>query len=123
MTTTTVQKMSISLLQENLARGLAIVGRAIHTRGTMPIMQQVLLEATEDGWLRLAASNLEYSVLHQVGAKVSESGACLLPWRDFHELVNTLPKDRIDFALDAQGRNAIITCGRTKARLPVLAAT
>jgi DNA polymerase-3 subunit beta len=39
--------MKISCLQENLARGLAIVGRAVATRSTHPVLSNILLESDE----------------------------------------------------------------------------
>ena len=53
--------MKVSCLQENLNRGLATVGRAVATRTTLPITQNVLL-ATDKGRLRLSATNLEISI-------------------------------------------------------------
>ncbi|HES75369.1 MAG TPA: DNA polymerase III subunit beta, partial [bacterium] len=54
--------MKLSCLQENLAKGLSIVGRAVPSRTTMPILSNVLL-ATDHGQLKLAATNLELSVV------------------------------------------------------------
>ncbi|MDF1516073.1 MAG: DNA polymerase III subunit beta, partial [Anaerolineae bacterium] len=45
----------MSCLQENLAKGLSIVGRAVPSRTTMPILGNVLL-ATDHGQLKLAAT-------------------------------------------------------------------
>ena len=50
--------MKLSCLQENLNRGLAMVGRAVATRTTLPVTQNVLLVA-EESRLKLAATNLE----------------------------------------------------------------
>ena len=49
--------MKISCLQENLSRGLSVVGRAVASRATLPVTQNVLLSA-ERGMLRLSATNL-----------------------------------------------------------------
>ena len=53
--------MRLSCLQENLSRGLTVVGRAIAARTTLPITQNVLLE-TDDSRLKLAATNLEIAI-------------------------------------------------------------
>ena len=50
--------MKISCLQENLARGLGSVSRAVATRSTLPVLSNILLE-TDMGRLRLAATNFE----------------------------------------------------------------
>ena len=44
--------MKVTCLQENLSRGLSIVGRAVASRTTLPITNNVLL-ATDDGRLKL----------------------------------------------------------------------
>ena len=53
--------MKISCLQENLAKGLATVGRAVATRSTLPVLSNILLE-TDEGRLRLAATNREIGI-------------------------------------------------------------
>ena len=47
--------MKLSCLQENLARGLGVVGRAVASRSTLPITQNVLL-SSDQGMLRLSAN-------------------------------------------------------------------
>ena len=61
--------MRVSCLQENLAKGLAIVGRAVSSRSTLPVLGNILIEA-RDNQLRLAATNLEIGVNCWIGAKM-----------------------------------------------------
>ena len=65
--------MQLSCLQENLSRGLAVVGRAVATRTTLPITQNVLI-STDEGRLRLAATNLEIAIITWIGAQIEEEG-------------------------------------------------
>ena len=81
--------MKVSCLQENLARGLGIVSRAVSTRSTLPVLANVLL-ATDDGRLKLSATNLEIVITCWVGAKVEEEGSITVPARTFNDLVNAL---------------------------------
>ena len=53
--------MKVSCLQENLAKGLGIVGRAVSPRSTLPVLGNVLL-ATDGGRLKLSATNLEVGI-------------------------------------------------------------
>ncbi len=64
--------MRLTCLQENLSRALNIVGRAVATRTTLPVTQNVLL-ATDQGRLKLSATNLEIAITCWIGAK---SGIC-----------------------------------------------
>ncbi len=91
--------MKLSCLQENLAHGLSIVGRAVPSRTTMPVLSHVLL-ATDGGRLKLASTNLELSIVHWVGAMVEEEGTITVPARGLSDWVNSLPQDRVTMHLD-----------------------
>ncbi|MHB8630058.1 MAG: DNA polymerase III subunit beta [Aggregatilineales bacterium] len=102
--------MRVSVLQENLARGLSMVSRAIGSRPTLPILGNILVTA-EDGRLRLSATNLELAIIARVGAKVDEEGAITVPARTFQDFVNALPPERIDMTLDQKTRTLKVQCG------------
>ena len=55
--------MRISCLQQNLSRGLAIVGRAVASRSNLPVLQNVKI-VTDEGMLVLTATNLDLSLIH-----------------------------------------------------------
>jgi DNA polymerase-3 subunit beta len=108
--------MRISCLQKNLSEGLAIVGRAVATRTTLPITNNVLL-ATEQSRLKLAATNLEIAISCWIGAEVEEEGAITIPARLLTDFVNSLPSDRINFALSPKTRTLELKCARSEARI------
>ena len=56
-------------MQENLARGLSLVSRAVSSRATLPVLSNVLLK-TQDGGLRLTATNLEIGISAFIGLEV-----------------------------------------------------
>lgn len=93
--------MKLSCLQENLNRGLGIVGRAVAGRTTLPITQNILI-ATDDSRLRLSATNLEMAISCWIGAKVEEEGAITVPARLLIEFVNSLPADQVEVSLKGQ---------------------
>ena len=72
--------MNISVKQENLARGLGIVSRAVANRATLPVLANVLLR-TEDGGLKLTATNLEIGITCWVAGKVEDGGEITVPAR------------------------------------------
>jgi DNA polymerase-3 subunit beta len=110
------RKMKLSCLQENLSRGLGIVSRAVATRATLPITQNVLL-STDQSMLKLSATNLEIAITTWVGAMIEEEGAITVPARLLSEFVNSLPSDRIDLELPPDGGALQLTCGRAEARV------
>src|SRR5215510_9875815 len=83
-------------MQENLARGLAVVSRAVSNRSTLPVLANVLLK-TEDGGLRLTTTNLEIGLVYWVPGKVETDGSTTVPARLLADLVGSLPGgQRID---------------------------
>jgi len=108
--------MKLSCLQENLSKGLATVGRAVATRTTLPITNNVLL-ATEGGRLKLAATNLEIAIVTWIGAKIEDEGAITVPARVLGEFVNSLPNDKVALQLLPKTRALELKCARFEARL------
>jgi DNA polymerase-3 subunit beta len=109
--------MKVSCLQENLAKGLSIVSRAVASRSTtLPVLANVML-STDGGRLRLSATNLELGINTWIGGKVEQDGAITVPARTFTDLVNTLPPDRIDMELAVRTQNLHIQCGRSEANI------
>jgi DNA polymerase-3 subunit beta len=103
--------MRVSCLQENLAKGLSIVGRAVATRSTLPVLSNILL-ATDQGRLKLSATNLEIGITCWIGAKVEEDGAMTVPARTFVDLVSALPAERVDMELVVRTQTLNLKCGR-----------
>ena len=108
--------MELSCLQENLSRGLGVVGRAVATRTTLPITNNVLL-VTDQSRLKLVATNLEMAISCWLGAKVEEEGAITVPARLLTEFVSSLPNDRIDINLSPRSKTLALKCARFEARI------
>jgi DNA polymerase-3 subunit beta len=108
--------MRVSCLQENLNRGLGMVGRAVAVRSTLPVAQNILMVA-EGSRLKLVATNLEMATTCWVGAKVEEEGSITVPARVLTEFVNSLPNELIDIEMPASGRTVQFSCGRFQAHV------
>lgn len=108
--------MKVTCLQENLAKGLSIVGRAVSTRSSLPVLANVLI-ATDNGRLKLSATNLEIVITCWLGAKVEEEGAITVPARTLIDLVNNLPPEQIDLSLDEQTQTLHLACVRTESNI------
>jgi len=108
--------MKLSCLQENLNRGLSIVGRAVATRSTLPITQNILLSA-EQSRLKLAATNLEMATTCWIGAKVKQQGDITVPARLLIDFVNSLPNDLIEINLPANSRILELKSGHFQAHI------
>ena len=108
--------MRLSCLQENLSKGLAVVGRAVATRSTLPVTQNVLI-STDQSRLKLSATNLEIAITTWIGASIEDEGAITLPARILTEFVNTLEGDKIDVSLPEGNGILSISSGRSKATI------
>jgi DNA polymerase-3 subunit beta len=110
--------MKVSCLQENLSRGLGIVGRAVAARTTLPITQNVLVR-TDQGGLRLSATNLEIAMSVWIGAQVEEEGSLTVPARLLTDFVSSLPSDRVDMSLPEGARSRVleVKCARVQTRV------
>ena len=102
--------MIVSVLQENLAKSLSVVTKAVDSSPQLPVLANVLLE-TDDSRLKLSATNLELSITMWIGAKVEQPGSITLPAKTFTELVNNLSKERVDLRLDAATHTMHLRCG------------
>ncbi len=108
--------MKVSCLQENLAHGLQIVGRGVSTRGTLPILSNVLLR-TEGGRLKLTTTNLEVGLNCWVPAKVEDEGSITVPAKLFTDFVNTLSPGRIDLSLNVRTKTLHLKSGAYEANV------
>ncbi len=80
--------MRVTVLQEKLAHGLSVVSRAVSPRSTLPVLANVLV-ATDEGRLRLSATNLELGITCWIGAKIEAEGSTTVPARTFADLENS----------------------------------
>lgn len=108
--------MIISVLQENLQKGLSIVSKAVDSKPQLPVLSNILLEA-EGSRLRLAATNLQLSITMWIGAKVDQPGSITLPAKTFTDLVNNLSPERVDLRLDPQTHTVHVRCGATNSNI------
>ncbi|MBC8496029.1 MAG: DNA polymerase III subunit beta [Chloroflexi bacterium] len=108
--------MKVSVLQENLAHGLSIVSRAVSPRSTLPVLGNILI-ASDEGRLRLSATNLELGITCWIGAKIEEEGSTTVPARTFTDLVSTLPPDQVRMDLNVRTQTMNVRCGTSNTDL------
>lgn len=101
--------MKASVTQQHLAHGLSIVSRAVSPRSTLPVLANVLI-ATDEGRLRLSATNLELGITCWIPANIEEEGSITVPARTFVDLVGTFPPDLVKLALDTRTQTMSVVC-------------
>ncbi len=108
--------MKVSALQDNFSKGLSVVGRAVPARSTLPQASHVKME-TDEGRLKLVATDLMMATTCWIGAQVEEEGAVTVPARLLTDFVTSLPNERIDLTVPARGRQVHISCARNEATM------
>jgi DNA polymerase-3 subunit beta len=91
--------MKLNVSQQQFAHGLGIVSRAVSSRSTLPVLSNILL-ATDEGRLRLSATNLELGITTWIGAQVEEEGSTTVPARTIVDLITALPNANVQLSLD-----------------------
>jgi len=112
----------VSVLQENLAKGLSIVGRAVASRSTLPVLNNILIE-TDNSQLKLSAMDMEIAINCWVGAMIEDEGQITVPARLLSDFVNSLPNDRIDMELQTRTQTLHLHCARYEANIKGIDAT
>lgn len=97
--------MKITCKQQDLSRGLSAVSHAVSSRSTLPILSNILL-ATDQGRLKLAATNLEIGINCWVDAQIHEEGTTTVPAKLLTDLVSSLPQAPVDISV-AQDTNLL----------------
>ena len=108
--------MKLSCIQSNLRKGLATVSRAVATRSTIPETQNVLI-ATDNGRLRLTATNLEIAITTWIGAQIEEEGSVTIPARMLSDFINSLPDKKVDIETVANPIGLKIHCANFDAQM------
>lgn len=110
--------MKLSCPQETLSRGLQLVTRAVTASSatTLPVLSNVLL-ASDDGRLRLSATDLKIGVTAWIPAMIFEDGAMTLPARLLSEFVNSLPNEQVEIACPENQALATVRCSRFSANI------
>ena len=90
--------MKITCKQQDLSRGLSIVSHAVSNRSTLPILANILL-ATDNGRVKLSATNLEIGINCWVDAQIQEEGTTTVPAKLLTDYVNSLPQAAVDITV------------------------
>ena len=104
-------QMKVTCRPAVLGQALQVVSRAISSRTTLPILNNILIETTADG-LALTATNLEIGIRKVVPAEVTQEGATTAPARLLTDFVGTLPDQDLDLTLDPSSQSLNLRCAR-----------
>jgi DNA polymerase-3 subunit beta len=107
--------MKFKINQDHFSNGLQQVLNVVATRSTMPILSNVLIEAS-DGHISLTTTNLDLGIRCRIKAEVEEPGGITLPVRKLATIVRELPQSDI-FIETGDNNQAKITSGGSLFRI------
>jgi len=113
--------MKTTVSKDALSGVLRKVLSAVNTKTTIPVLNNVHLEAA-DGKLAVAATDLEVFIRSEAEAKVETEGKTTLPARKFGQIISALPDGDIVLETDDNEQTAI-SCKQSFFRMLGLAAT
>ncbi|HQK92070.1 MAG TPA: DNA polymerase III subunit beta [Armatimonadota bacterium] len=104
--------MKIRCAKDELYEAIQTVQRAVSGRSTLPILNNVLLEADDDT-LCLVAYDLEFGIECTLAVKVEARGGATIPARILAEVVGSMPEAEITIEVDER-QVVTITCGGSR---------
>jgi len=91
-----MSELKCSLLRENLQKAIPAVSRLVSAKSALPVLQNILLR-TENGRLKLAATDLEMGITYLVGAKIDRNGDITVPSKILTEFISQNTDDKLEF--------------------------
>jgi DNA polymerase-3 subunit beta len=111
--------MKATIERATLLKSLSHVQSVVERRNTIPILSNVLIEARDDGSIRLMATDLDLQVDESVPATVTQAGATTISAHTFFEIVRKLPEgSQVELAA-AEGKMQV-NAGRARFNLSTL---
>jgi DNA polymerase-3 subunit beta len=107
--------MKFSITRDSLQEGLVAVAATVPTKTTLPVLSNLLVEATKDG-LRLSGTDLDIAVSTLVPASVDQEGSITLPAKKLVEIVRELPSAGVRITSSGEQRVSL-ECGKSKFKL------
>ena len=108
--------MKVYVKQQQLAHSVSMVSRAVSPRSTLPVLSNILVK-TDNGRLRLSATNLELGITSWIGARVEGEGAITVPSRTFTDMVSNLPSEQVILTLDNSTQTLNVRCGTSETNI------
>jgi DNA polymerase-3 subunit beta len=111
--------MKATIERATLLKSLGHVQSVVERRNTIPILSNVLIEASEDGNLRLMATDLDLQINEMVQANVSQAGATTVSAHTLFDIARKLPEGS-QVELHAANGKMQVNAGRARFNLATL---
>jgi DNA polymerase-3 subunit beta len=111
--------MKATIERATLLKSLGHVQSVVERRNTIPILSNVLIEASADGTLKLMATDLDLQVVEQVPAAVDQPGAITVSAHTLFDIARKLPEGS-QVSLSAADGKMLVVAGRARFNLQTL---
>jgi len=111
--------MKATIERATLLKSLSHVQSVVERRNTIPILSNVLIEASTDGNLKLMATDLDLQIVDRVEAQVETAGATTVPAHTLFDIVRKLPEGS-QVSLSAAEGKMLVMAGRARFNLATL---
>ena len=108
--------MKVVCEQQELNRGLSAVSHAISSRSTLPILANIKF-SSDQGRLKLSATNLEIGINYWIDAKIVEEGTTTVPAKLISDFVNSLPASSVEMTLPEDSHTMSVKSLRSSANI------
>ena len=111
--------MKATIERATLLKSLSHVQSVVERRNTIPILSNVLIEARDDGSIRLMATDLDLQVDESIQANVATAGATTVSAHTLFDIVRKLPEGS-QVELNAAEGKMQLSAGRARFNLSTL---
>ncbi|WP_066548259.1 MULTISPECIES: DNA polymerase III subunit beta [unclassified Sphingomonas] len=111
--------MKATIERATLLKGLSHVHSVVERRNTIPILSNVLIDATGQGVIRLMATDLDLQIDETLPAAIDQAGAITVPAHMLFDIARKLPEGAQVQLSAAEGRLTVVA-GRARFNLSTL---
>jgi DNA polymerase-3 subunit beta len=114
--------MELVVRKNDLLKELSLLQGIVERKNTIPILANVLLEASKNQ-VNLLATDLDVGLRSRCEATVGKPGTLTLPAKKLFEIVNALPDTEIRIEEDKGGKSVTVAADRFESRMQMLPAS
>jgi DNA polymerase-3 subunit beta len=114
--------MELVVRKNDLLKELSLLQGIVERKNTIPILANVLIEATKDG-ISLLATDLDVGLRSRCEGTVSKPGTLTLPAKKLFEIVSALPDTDVRIEEDKGGKSVTVAADRFESRMQTLPAS
>jgi len=114
--------MELVVRKNDLLKELSLLQGIVERKNTIPILANVLMEASKNQ-VSLLATDLDVGLRSHCEATVTKPGTLTLPAKKLFEIVSALPETEIRIEEDKGGKSVTIAADRFESRIQTLPAS